>query len=93
MTTKAPQATKTDKEALLELAGLLPERYCAAGRKLLLEYVEQQDRVLWTFLTAPEDDEPESEEECLAVKEGRKDLAEGRWITGEEIKRRMRDSL
>ena len=92
MTTKVTQATKTDKESLLELAGLLPEHLCAAARKLLLEYVEEQDRVLWAFLTAPEDDEPESEEERLAVEEGRKDLAEGRWITGEELKRRFRDS-
>ena len=93
MTAKAPIAAKTDKESLLELAGMLPEHLCAPARKLLLEYVEEQDRVLWTFLTAPEDDEPESEEERLAVEEGRKDLAEGRWISGEEIKRRLRDSL
>src|SRR5947209_19849896 len=45
------------------------------------------DRLLVTLLTAPIDDEPETEEEHTLVEEAWQDLAAGRVVSDEEVRR------
>jgi len=45
--------------------------------------------VLHTILTAPEDDEQETDEERAAVAEAREDLKEGRVVSLDEAKREL----
>jgi hypothetical protein len=47
------------------------------------------DPVLLAMLTAPLDDEPETDEERAAVAEAREDVAAGRLISHEEVRRRV----
>lgn len=89
MTIQAPQNAR---QSLLELIDMLPDQECIGVYHAILTYIRQHDPVLWALLTASEDDEPLTEEDIIAIEEGKKDLAEGRWITGEELERRMRDS-
>ena len=46
------------------------------------------DPVMRALLTAPIDDEPETEEERTAVAEAKAELARGEFLTQEEVKRR-----
>jgi len=47
------------------------------------------DSLLHTLAAAPEDDEAETPEEAQAVREAREDLAAGRVLSHEELKRRL----
>ena len=68
------QLDEGDTELLM---AILPD--LAAGR--------QVDRLLVTLLTAPIDDEPETEEEHALVEEARQDLAAVRVASDEEVRR------
>ena len=58
------------------------------GAKRYLEYLRNMgDPVFQALMEAPEDDEPETEEEAAAVAEAYEDLAAGRVISLDEIKR------
>ena len=93
MTTKAPQATKTDKESLLEVVEFLPERLCAPVESAILDYLEKHDRMIWLQLTAPEDDEPLTEEDRIAIAEAEAEIRAGKGIPHEEVVRELRDLL
>ena len=90
-TTKAPQAAKTDKESLLETVEFLPERLCGPVENAILDYLEKHDRIIWLQLTAPEDDEPLTEEDLIAIEEAEADFQAGNWISDEELERELRD--
>ena len=45
------------------------------------------DPGLWSLLTAPIDDEPETEEERTAIAEADEDIRQGRLIAHDDIKR------
>jgi len=80
----------TVKEQLHLLVDELPDSELAAARKLLEQLrASDDDPVLCTLLDAPVDDEPEIDEEWHAVQEGRADLAAGRVVSHEEIKREL----
>ena len=93
MTAKAPKATQTDKESLLELVEFLPERLCAPVESAILDYLEKHDRMIWLQLTAPEDDEPLTEEDRIAIEEAEAELRAGKGIPHEEVVRELRDLL
>jgi hypothetical protein len=71
------------REELHRLVDQLPE----AALNALEEWLAGYDPVLWALLTAPEDDEPETEEERAAVAEAYEDLKAGRVVSLEEEKR------
>ncbi len=75
----------TTKERLHALIDELSEP--AAKRALKLVEKEQEDPVIAAFRDAPEDDEPWTEEDEAAAAEGRADIAAGRTVSHEEIKR------
>ena len=93
MTAKAPKAIQTDKESLLEMVEFLPERLCAPVESAILAYLEKHDRMIWLQLTAPEDDEPLTEEDIIAIEEAKAEIQAGTWISHEELERELRDSL
>ncbi len=71
----------TTKEILHRLIDELPEE---RARRLLQAV---QDRVLLSRITAPIDDEPETDEERAAVAEARVDVARGDLISTEPLSR------
>ena len=91
MTTKAPKAIQTDKESLLAVVEFLPERLCAPVETAVLDYLEKHDRMIWLQLTAPEDDEPLTEEDLIALEEAEAELRAGKGIPHEEVVRELRD--
>ena len=79
----------TIKDELHRLVDELPARELH-GAKRFLEYLRNMgDPVLKALLESPEDDEPETEEEATAVAEAYEDLAAGRVIPLDKIKREL----
>lgn len=78
------------KEQLHRLVDQLPESELGAAERFL-EYLRlaATDPALHTLLTAPEDDEPEDEEERAAVAEAREDVEKGRVYSLDEVKREL----
>jgi hypothetical protein len=77
----------TIKEDLYRLVDELPESELH-GAKRFLEYLRNMgDPVLWAMLEAPEDDEPETDEEKAAIAETKEDFKSGRVVSHEELKR------
>ena len=79
----------TTRETLHKLVDLLPESEWEAARRALEERFSKHDPVLRAFLNAPEDDEPESEEERAAVAEAYKELKSGKGLSHEDVKKRL----
>lgn len=77
----------TSRTKLHQLVDELPESEIAAAERFLAYLRHVQDPVLRALLEAPEDDEPETEEERAAVAEAYKDLKAGRVVGHEQIKR------
>jgi predicted transcriptional regulator len=75
----------TTKERLHELVDELSEP--EAKRALRLVEKEREDPMIAAFRDAPEDDEPWTDEDEAAAAEGRADIAAGRTVSMEEIKR------
>ncbi len=72
-----------------KLIDRLPKSEWEAVYRVLEERMAKHDPVLRAFLNAPEDDEPESEEERAAVEEAYEDLKAGRVVSDEELKREL----
>ena len=79
----------TTRETLHKLVDMLPESEWEAVYRVLEERMAKHDPVLRAFLNAPEDDEPETEEERAAVEEAYEDLKAGRVSPWEEVKREL----
>ena len=79
----------TTKETLHKLVDFLPESEWEEIRQMLEERLAKHDPVLRAFLTAPEDDEPETEEERAAVEEAYENLKAGRVFRWKEVKREL----
>ena len=76
--------TKDDLHTLIER---LPKRRLRKAQQFLERLkAGDYDPVVLNMLLAPWDDEPETEEERLAVKEAEEDLRLGRTVSMEEIK-------
>jgi hypothetical protein len=77
----------TTKETVHKLLDLLPESEWEEVQRVLEKHLAKHDPVLRAFLEAPEDDEPETEEERAAVAEAYEAIARGEVISDEELKR------
>ena len=82
----------TTREEIHELLDQLPESELEDLHRVVLERLAKHDPVLHALLDAPEDDEPETEEERIAVAEARADFESGNWLPHEEVKRRLLES-
>ena len=77
----------TIKKDLHRLVDELPKKELPVAKRYL-EYLRNMgDPVLRTMLEAPEDDEPETEEERAAVAEAYEELATGKMTPLEDVKR------
>ncbi len=80
----------TTREELHQLIDTLPERGLEEARRYLEALREAQgDALLARLLLAPEDDEPLTAEEEAALAEAYEDIAAGRVMTHEELKREL----
>ncbi|MBI4213799.1 MAG: hypothetical protein HY534_05750 [Chloroflexi bacterium] len=81
----------TVKERLHQLVDNLPEGQVteAAERALMQLQKMANDPVLRALLTAPLDDEPETDEERALVAEGLADLHRGDVLSDEELRREL----
>ena len=72
----------------------LPESVLEASKQAFLEFLKNEDPVLYSLVTAPEDDEPETEEERVAVDEFLDDIKTGRaeLIPHEQVVKRLTES-
>jgi hypothetical protein len=78
----------TTKDDIHRLIDELPESNLPDALRLLEGLrCGDDDPVLKALLLAPLDDEPETDEERLAVEEAMEDLRQGRVVSMEEIKR------
>lgn len=77
----------TIKKDLHRLVDELPKKELPVAKRYL-EYLRNMgDPVLRAMLEAPEDDEPETEEERAAVAEAYEELAAGKMTPLEDVKR------
>ncbi len=80
----------TSKQALHTLVDQLPSSQVSTAVRLLESLRSgDYDPVLLALLTAPVDDEPETDEERAAVEEAKADIAAGRVVTNEELRREI----
>ncbi len=79
----------TTKDRLHQLVDELPEGDVADAAERLLEELRDHgdDPLARKLLSAPIDDEAESDEERRLVEEARQDLAAGHVVSHEEIRR------
>ena len=74
------------REELRHLVDDLPDSELDTARRFLQYLRDTADPVLRAFLDAPEEDEPETDEERAAVAEAREDFEAGRVVPLEEVK-------
>lgn len=79
----------TVKEKLYHLVNALPETELVAAERYLEYLAHSADPVALALELAPEDDEPVTDAERAAVAEARAELAAGRGISTEELKREL----
>ena len=78
------------REKLHKLIDELPESELTMTECLLKDLVNgTRDPLLWKLMSAPWDDEPETEEERAAVQEAREQIAAGQVLSHEEVCRRL----
>ena len=77
----------TIREGLHRLVDQLPEGTLDDARRVLAEYVVQQDPVLKSMMVAPEDDEPTTLEEDSSAIEAWQAYLKGEYMTAEEAER------
>ena len=78
------------RKELHQIVDLLPDNILEASRQAFLGFLKKTDPVLYSLVTAPEDDEPETEEERAAMEEVYREIREGRaeFVPHEEVVKR-----
>ena len=71
------------------LVDWLPEGSQEEAHQILLAHLKKCDPVAYAFFTAPEDDEPLTEEEIAEIDEALADDNPEHWLSHEEVKNRM----
>ena len=77
------------REDLHNMIDFLPDSILAAGGQAFLDFLKKEDQVLYALIVAPEDDEPETEEERAEVADAYADIAQGNVISHEELKQKL----
>lgn len=79
----------TTRDDLRRLVDQLADDELHAARRYLEYLKDCGDPVLRAFLNAPEDDEPETEEERLTVEEAKAEIRRGEGRTWEDVRREL----
>ena len=77
----------TTIKELHDLVDWLPECAHAEARQILLQNLKKHDPVRYALFTAPDDDEPETEEERAAMEEAYAEIARGEPMIPDEVLR------
>ena len=81
-----------NRQTLHTLVDELPEPELPAARRYL-EYLRQTaDPLRRALETAPVDDEPLTDDDRAAIREGRKEYAQGESVSHDEIKRLLSET-
>ena len=81
-----------DRTTLHALVDELPEPELPAARRFL-EYLRQAKDPLWLALeSAPMDDEPVTDDDAIAIREGLADKARGETLSQDEVKQLLREA-
>ncbi len=81
--------TTPTRDRIHQLVDSLSERELAAVERFLAQLQNGDDPVLRALAAAPEDDEPLTSEDQVAIQEAYADLAAGRTIPDDEVRRRL----
>ena len=79
----------TALQDLHALVDWLPECAREEAHQILLAHLKKCDPVAHAFFTAPEEDEPLTEEEIAEIDEALADDNPEHWLSHEEVKNRM----
>lgn len=79
----------TDREKLRQLVDELPDGELPAAQRYLEYLRDRGDPFLSWLLQAPYDDEPDTDEERVSVREAYEDLKAGRLHSLAEVKRNL----
>ena len=79
----------TALQDLHNLVDWLPECAREEAHQILLDHLKKCDPVAYAFFTAPEEDEPLTEEEIAKIDEALADDNPEHWLSHEEVKNRM----
>jgi len=79
----------TALQDLHTLVDWLPECAREEAHQILLAHLKKCDPVAYAFFTAPEEDEPLTEEEIAKIDEALADDNPEHWLSHEEVKNRM----
>ena len=77
------------KARLHRLVDDLPEEEVRAAERYQQFLCDRDDPVISAMRSAPEDDEPLTDEDRKAIDEGRRDIAAGRGISDSQIRRKL----
>jgi len=80
------------RQTLHTLVDELPEPELPAARRYLEYLRETADPLRRALKTAPVDDEPLTDDDLAAIREGREDLAKGATASHDEIKRLLSET-
>lgn len=83
----------TTREKIHQLVDQLSEQDLRPILMLAEDLQAGRDPVLRSMDEAPEDDEPLTPEDIAAIEEGKRDVAEGRVFTTEEVCRELNTPL
>ena len=81
--------SEINRKSMHKFVDWLPECEWEAVHWTLLAHMKRHDSFAWKMMTLPEDDEELTEEEILAIEEGKKDFREGRWSSWDEVKEEL----
>lgn len=87
--TTMPETATERREALHRLVDELPEPDVDTATRVLEALRATADPVLRSLLTAPEENEPISDEERAAIEEGMEDIRAGRVHSLDEVKKEL----
>ncbi len=85
----SPDMDPQPKNRLHRLVDDLPEEEVRAAERYLQFLCDQDDPVIRAMRSAPEDDEPLTDEDRKAIDEGRRDIAAGRGISDSQVRRKL----
>ncbi len=77
------------RDDLHKLVDRLPQCELEVSYWVLLAHLKEHDPLLWRLMNAPEDGEELTEEDVLAIEEGKVDLRNGNWITQKELEAKL----
>ncbi len=83
------QKEETERDDLKRMIDGLPDSELHAVRRYLQFLRYDIDPLAWLLDNAPMDDEPLTEEDKVAIREANEDIAAGRVVSHEEMKREL----